>query len=323
MKKSFKYLTLSLTLASAIVLASCDRGTAPKAPTSDTSASQQTQMQQQANNTTTQAQNQASNAQANASLASDDLVNYQYLPEQIIRAFAEKNQTNKETLTVASNLFVPFLDQMAGLKYQSPAYNKVAEFANNYIQKMNSNKAFFSLYLQFAQDVTTESVAFSSVAPQYGYPSLPAKDANNTYDAYHKALVDSFKKNIVQRLDVYKDPGYQNRYFLDDKNVTDAQLMDEAKSLVMNYLDVVTDLTANDLVCKNQVTDYLKSECFRSYMQLVAELPDVLQRGSYLTAGNHIDEQVTEAFKENVAGRLVSFYNQYAKPLNLPQFSTK
>lgn len=265
--------------------------------------------------------NSTSNASSTSQAADGKLALYWATPEQIVRKLDDyRRATTKEILEVIDEGYPSFLEQMADLHYSSAERATVDKFANRFIADMLDNQTHYSINLKFASELSNEAIFFSDSDNQ-SYPKLT--DDKQSYTDYRSALVKAFNESIDNIAARLKDPEQQKVFLKADvnKQVPAAEAID---SVVKDFKQIVTYLTANDLYCKQQKSEAMMKECFNEYLQLVAKLPAELSTVYYLQVSDiKLDEYVSPVTRENIIYSLISYFNAYVKPLQLENFDTK
>lgn len=297
--KLIKLLPLSVVIASSFALAMCSKP-AEQAPA---------------------AQEPAAQAQG----ATTSTLGYPLVPQQLIYQLDKvRNESAENILNMVKTNYPMVIAEVAGLQNRSPEYNQLDAFVTEFLKDMATDEVGFSIGLVLANDLSSEAVFFNDAQNGYGYPVIPAENKDGLYQSYKTQLVDNFKKQIVERFELYKSEKWQSVNITNYDKVGVATVVEKIQGLVDQFFTLVDNTTKNDLVCHLQDTEIQKAQCFADYLSLVARLPEALAVVHYLDVkGIDYKDYVSDNFKENIIGRQISFYNDYIKFQQIPEFEAK
>lgn len=261
---------------------------------------------------------------------------YPLVPQQLIFQLDDSRHESISTiLKLVRTNFPMFLEQVAGLRAQSPEFTQVEAFSSAFEKRFQNKAALaYPIALQFAVDLASETLIFEEAQEGYGYAPLPTENKPGTYQAYRQQLVDNFKHTILERLNLFADEEFVAKTIPNYADFGMEAVTKEATALVNDYLALIDTLTKNDMVCSLQDSEISKSECFRDYMTLVASYPEAIA-ATYLidsinesvaqTNGTAPNDQqfVANNFGYNLVNRLIAYYNLYIKFANIPEFDAK
>lgn len=328
-QNKFKLLGLSVILLGGLVLAGCDKVSQPTA-----SQPEQTQTQVQTPSTETPTTTAQPANTSITTLEQADVPNvtlgYDTTPEQLVRQLQDAliDPKPEKTKAISAYNYVQFWEQIGLINYGSEAQIAINKFADDFAQKMADNKSLYSIHLAVASDIAQEGYSLipnASGQSDYlpaGWPKVPTSNTEGlSYVDYRNSLINAIKKDLRERISVYADKGYQDRYFLDDDGLSQQDKAQAAAQAVEGYIKVLDLLLANDLIVRSQVDKMSQIKALRAQMLLLLNIPTVIAQNTDIN--DKTEKQMLQHILEGESADLIGFFNAVVRPLDLEVFTSK